>query len=258
MAFGDLLGTLGGNASSIGATNDLTGSVAVDIGDLVYVLFGQQTNLTATGATDDLGNTYTPTNAGTDPGTGTGRAFWSRVTVAGTLTTITVAATASSNDWAAGAAVIEGPFAESPLDANPANLTDSSSPYTCPATGTLAQADEVVMAGMTDAGLGVATIAATSPNLLAIRRANSTNIVAAIGHQTVSATTSVAPEFTGSSLIGAALFTSSFMKESAGGGDETGLQTGETGETGDGTIGDSIFKSRIFYSRIFNGHGVIR
>lgn len=44
----------------------------------------------------------------------------------------------------------------------------------------------------------------------------------------------------------------------AGGGDETGLSTGETGETGDGVLGDSIFKSRIFHSPILNGYGVFR
>ena len=47
---------------------------------------GQQTSLTVTAVTDNLGNTYSATNAGSDNGNITGRAFYSRVTVPGTLT----------------------------------------------------------------------------------------------------------------------------------------------------------------------------
>lgn len=125
MAFGDARGAaLTGSGGSILASNDLTGSNTVSVGDLVLVCFSQQTGLTATGVTDNLGNTYTPANAGTDSGTNTGRFFYSRVTVAGSLTTVTVAATGSANDFSGCAVAIEGPFDASDLVASttPANV----------------------------------------------------------------------------------------------------------------------------------------
>jgi len=168
--------------------------VAVSVGDLIYVAFSQQTALTATSASDNLGNTYSAVNAGTDGGTPTHRAFYARVTTAGTLTTISVAATASTNDASAVAAVIEGPFMVGPLDANPANTTDGTTPFTCPATGTLAQAEEVIMASI---GINSnQTVAASSPFTLSgtVARAN---ISTGVSRQKVSATTTQTPEFTG-------------------------------------------------------------
>lgn len=212
MAFGDLLGTLTGNGGSVGSTNALSGSVSVAVGDLVFVCFGQQSSLTASGVTDNLGNTYTAQNTGNDTGSSTGRAFYSRVTAAGTLTTCTVAATSSSLDYAGLVAVIAGPFLSSPVDKNPANVTaDATSPFTCPSTGTLGQENEVVIAWGTCTSGTNATWAATSPNTLAGQTNNSTNIKAVIGYQTVGATGSVTPEFTAGSNPGdACLGTVSF------------------------------------------------
>ena len=212
MAFGGLKGTLTGNGNSITASNSIAGSVSVAVGDLVFAVLGQQTNLTATTASDNLGNTYTATNAGTDAGAATGRAYYSRVTVAGTLTSVAIVASASTNDWAGFAAVIEGPFQASPLDKNIANGTaDLTSPFTCPATGTLTQADEVIMCWM--ASDGSATWSATSPNLKAGQVANSTNIKVIIGYQAVSSTSTVSPEFTGTNPTVDVLGTSTFMKD---------------------------------------------
>lgn len=214
MAFGDLKGTLSGSGASITSSNALTGSVSVSSGDLVFVAFGQQINLTATTVTDNLGNTYTATNAGTDNGNSTGRAYYSLVTVGGTLTTVTVAATASSNDYAGMVAVIEGPFQSSPLDKNLANISDTSSPFTCPATGTLTQADEVIIGWMVCTE-GSATYSATSPNLKA-GQVSATNMLSIIGYQTVAATTTVSPEFTGTNPGASTLGTSTFMKAAGG------------------------------------------
>lgn len=222
MAFGDLKGTLGAHALNVGSTNDLTGSVSVSVGDLVFAAFSQQNNLTASGASDNLGNSYSALNAGTDAGIATGRAFWARVTTAGTLTAVTVSATSSANNFAGAAAVIEGPFATSPLDANPANNTDAASPFTCPATGTLAQADEVVMCYHSSSSPDAKT--ATSPNLLAKEELGSA-CAATIGYQTVSATTSVAPEFTGNNPGSAVNITASFKKEVSAGASGTIAQT---------------------------------
>lgn len=195
MAFGGLKGTLAGNAGSITNPAVCSGSVVVAVGDLVVAVCGQQTSLTVTACSDNLGNTYSAQNAGTDGGTPTGRMFYARVTVGGTLTAVNFATTASTNDWAGLAAVIEGPFAVSPLDANPANITsDVSSPFTCPSSGTLARAGEVVIAW---GAANQSTVwAATSPNLLAGNANNSTNIKVAIGYQAVASTSAVAPAFT--------------------------------------------------------------
>jgi uncharacterized protein YsxB (DUF464 family) len=196
MAQGDLRGNLTASVASVTNPTNLTGSVAVSLRDLIFVAFSQQTALTATTVTDNLGNTYTAINAGTDAGTATLRCYRAPVTVAGTLTQISVAATASTNDASGVAAVIEGPFFAAPLDANPANTSDATTPFTCPATGTLAQAEEVIIAAI---GVGAnTTVAATSPFTLSgtVARAN---ISTGVSRQKVSATTTQTPEFTGTS-----------------------------------------------------------
>lgn len=196
MAFGGLKGSLVGNNLSTTASNTITGSVVVAVGDLVFAVMAEAVALTANACSDNLGNTYTAQNAGTLSGSAiSGRAYWSRVTNAGTLTTVTITATASSDDFAGTAAVIEGPLATSPLDANPANITsDITSPFTCPATGTLAQSNEIVIAwGVRNSS---SVWAATSPNLLARDNVTSTSCAGSIGYQAVTATTSVVPAFT--------------------------------------------------------------
>jgi hypothetical protein len=211
MSFGTLKGTLTGNGASVTASNALAGSVVVNTGDLIFAVFGQQTALTASAASDNLGNTYTAQNAGTLSGV-SGRAFYARVTVPGTLTSVTVAASASTNDYAGFVAVIEGPFVAAPIDANPANTTgDITSPYACPATGTLAQALEVVIAW--SASDGSATWSATSPNLLAGQAINATTIKVVVGYQAVNSTTTVSPAFTGTAPTGNVLGTASFKED---------------------------------------------
>jgi hypothetical protein len=219
MAFGDLRGTLDSTGSSIANPETITGSVAVSIGDLVFVTFAQQTALTVGTMTDDLGHTYTATNAGTDAGAVSGRSYYLYVTTAGTLTTISVTTTASGNDHAAIAAVIEGPFDASPLDANIANSTaETASPYNCPSTGVLSQASEVVIGWGTISDAASAW-SATSPNLLAGTVSPGSNARATIGYQAVAATTAVAPEFTsGASPANVVVGTSSFKAAAAAAG----------------------------------------
>lgn len=209
MAQGDHKGSLTASVNSVTNPTNLSGSVSVAVGDLVFGVFAQQTALTAAGTvTDNLSNTYSYVNAGTDAGNATIRCFWARVTNAGTLTQVSVPATASTNDASAIASVIEGPFKSSPLDANPANATDGTSPHTCPATGTLAQTSEVVMAACSLASN--ISMTATSPASLtqAVARAN---VSCAISRTVVSATTSVAPEFGNGATANAAQTTASFM-----------------------------------------------
>lgn len=128
---GEALGSLTGGSASITNPTDATGSVEVKVGDLIVAVIGQQTALTATGVTDNLGNTYTAQNAGTDAGNTTGRMFYAYVTVPGTLTTVHFAATASANDVSVCAAAFRGPFNTSPLDKTAANRSnDTSNPLT--------------------------------------------------------------------------------------------------------------------------------
>jgi hypothetical protein len=198
MAFGSLRGTLTVALNSITNPTSAVGSVSVSVGDLIVAVMCQQTALTVTGVTDGLGHTYAAQNAGFDAGNCSGRAFWVRATNAGTLTSVDAACTASANNVAFSVAVFEGNFDASPLDANPANNenTDNTSPITCPATGTLAQADELVIGWSASGGAASTDWAATSPNLEAIETSSSTVAKAIIGYQVVAATTTVSPAFT--------------------------------------------------------------
>lgn len=207
--FGLLKGTLLGSGASVTNPSVALGSVDVLVGDLIFALFAEQTNLTVSGAVDNLGNTYAPQNAGSDGGVPTGRVFWSRVTNPGALTQINFAATASADDYNIMVAVIGGPFAVACVDANPANSTSSNATTTCPATGTLAQAKEVVMAWYVPSG---GTPAATAPNVLAGIEFGTRNVIAALGYQAVNSTASVAPVFTNTGGFGSAQGTMSFKQ----------------------------------------------
>lgn len=220
MAVGDLVGTLTGNGGSVLNPSVASGSVSVAIGDLVFGVMGQQTNLTVTAVTDNLGNTYVATNAGTDPGTPTGRAFWSIATVAGTLTAVNFAATASANNYAVAAAVITGPFMlnASQPGPNPANGSDAASPFLCPATGALPQPNCVVMSWLSNSFSGTA-ITATSPTLLALS-ANNTSVQVSIGYQKTSDGATVAPAFTAGSnpttqITGTTAFRLAFQQQAS-------------------------------------------
>jgi hypothetical protein len=213
MAFGGLRGTLVGGNNSIPNPLPATGSVAVVVGDLVVALIAQQTALTVTAVTDNLGNTYTAQNAGTLASTTiSGRMFYSRVTVAGTLTTVNAATTSSTNDASISAAVYEGPFKVSPLDASPTNLTaDTTTPYSCPATGTLAQADELCIGWF--AAAGNATFTAGGGFTKSIQQSQSANAATAICALVVAATTTQTPSWTGTAPSNDVLGTASFRKD---------------------------------------------
>jgi hypothetical protein len=210
MAFGDHKGSLTASVASVTNPTNLTGSVAVAVADLIFVCFSQQTALTATAASDNLGNTYSAVNAGTDAGNATIRCFYSRVTVAGTLTQVSVAATASTNDASAVASVIEGPFRVSPLDANPADATDGTSPHNCPPTGTLAQPNEVVMGACSIAAN--VTLTATAPGVITQTVARA-NVSTGVQRVVVTSTASVAPQFGAGSTVNAGQTTASFRQD---------------------------------------------
>jgi hypothetical protein len=188
-------GQMGVGITSITNPLVVSGSIAVAVGDVITLIYSEQsTTVTATATTDNLGNSYTAANAGLANSTASGRAFYSIATNAGTLTTVNVACTASTNDAAADVCVFKGPF--SAIDANPAMKTDSASPMTGTATGTLAQAAELVVGLMANTATG-ATIGASAgwtlagtPATTGIRRASTI-------YQDISGSTaSVTPSFT--------------------------------------------------------------
>jgi hypothetical protein len=220
VAFGGLRGTLSIQSTSVTNPFSATGSVAVSVGDLVVAFYGERPTLTISAISDNLGNTYTAQNAGTDSGNATGRLYYSRVTAAGTLTTVDATTTASANDAVFIAACFEGPFTTPPIDTNPANISnDTTTPFACPATGTLAQSVELVVCAISSANYRI--MSATSPNLLALNLgtgadSGSGTFGGAVGYQVTAATTSVAPEFTAPGSAGSTtLHTASFKQAAA-------------------------------------------
>lgn len=212
MAFGANKGRLTGNAASITNPFSATGSVVVVRGDLIFAVVGEQTSMTTTAVADNLGNSYTSLdNSVNDAGTSTGRAFYSIVTVPGTLTSVNATATPSTDNVAFEVAVIEGPVLA--LDKNPVNITsDITSPFTCPSTGTLTTANQIVMCW--GVATGSTVWAATSPNLLSGQTATAAVLHTVVGYQSVSATTAVVPEFTaGSNPTDAILGVASFSQQ---------------------------------------------
>lgn len=221
MAFGGLKGAMTGNNASIGTSAPIntvsSGSAAVVMNDLVYAVWGEQTAPTTTTVSDNLGNVYTATQVATDGGTSTGHAYWSVVTVPGTISAITAVANGGTNNFAAGAVIIEGPFSFSPLDRNPTNtVNDLATPFTCPSTTALSQAVEVVIGWVVSTGSAVWT--ATSPNLLGVQIATAAILSVRIGYQLVAVTTAVTPEFAGTNPTDDVLGTTSFINDTLSGG----------------------------------------
>lgn len=241
MAFGDLRGTLSGSGTAIVSPVVASGSVAVQPRDLVVVMVAEAAKNTATTVTDNLGQVYTATNAGTLSNVVGGRAYYRAVTVAGTLTAINVTMVNSSADYAVSAAVFAGPCITAPLDRSPANGIDEVTPFSCPPTGVLTQSRELIFAGLA-LFRGQTAVTATAPLILAVNRAsaaaNSTNSVsAAVGYQITNSTGSVTPVFSApGSITGGVEITASFRSgvyARAGAGSAVGAGAA----SGRGTIG---------------------
>jgi hypothetical protein len=137
--FGDLKAVGGKALVSIVDPMQPCAPITLAVGDLVIVNIFEGTSATSAGVSDSLGHTGTALTSG-----GLTKAYYYVATSAGDAT-ISVDTTASTNDVMMTVAVYAGPFAASPLDANPAMTSDSAEAYTCNATGTLAQADELII-----------------------------------------------------------------------------------------------------------------
>lgn len=197
MAFGSLQATATSIGASISATNAISISYSASVGDLIACVMCEESALTASGASDNLGNTYTAQNAGTlQGGVMSGRMFYSRVTNGGSLTTINILATGAAHNFAAVAAAFTGPVDTNIVGANPANASDAVNPYNCPATGALTSTSSLLVswgvASVTQAG----QVWSASAPLTAVTQAlQATNAFAIFGAQILSTTSSQTPVF---------------------------------------------------------------
>lgn len=130
--------TASSTSQSSASSQTATGSIRVNVGDFIFAVgrVGNNSNRTWS---DNLGNTWSNIDAN-------GLRAYSRITNAGTLTTVTQSFASNNTGHAMMiAAIFDGPFDTSPLDVNPAGINDISAPYTCPASGTLAKNTELVI-----------------------------------------------------------------------------------------------------------------
>jgi hypothetical protein len=220
----DPTATGSGQANALGTTIATT-AMNISAGDIVVVAVADQMGGAAPTLTDSVGgNTWTALSG---PTTNTIRAskWYSIITNGGASMTVTATFASATASRAIVAAAWSGAlFSASPLDTNVVNANDSVTPFTCPSSGTLGQANEIVLAFNFAAGATVVT--ATSPNLLAISVASNSggaagNASVAIGYQVVAATTAVAPVFAGTSRTsvqgtGSLKYNTSGVKSAAG------------------------------------------
>jgi hypothetical protein len=185
--------------------------IAVKAGDVVVVAFADLIGGSPATISDTLGHAWTALAGPTTNGAVRGSKWRTIVTVPGDMV-VTVAHDSSAaaragalNAWPAAY------FEASPFDVNPTDASDATSPYTAPSTGTLGQADELVLAFIFLNG--VDGIAASTPSILGAHGGTSggaanTNAAVAISWRVVASTSAVAPEFTDAvsiaSVVGAA------------------------------------------------------
>jgi hypothetical protein len=193
------------NAKATGTTLTL-GPVTVAAGDLIVVCFGDQVGGASPTINDDIGgNTWTALSG---PTTNTARlSKWYCVVTNGGSMTVTVTFGSSANARAGALGVWDSPiFGASPLDANVTNANDSTSPYDCPLSGTLAQADELVFGFCSRASNAALSAGASETGIIEAHSSGSggagANISVGLTYRKVTATTSTQPQMTGSSVAG--------------------------------------------------------
>jgi hypothetical protein len=195
-----LRGSLSGGAASITNPIVASGSVALEKGDLIIAVLGEQTALTVTAVTDNLGNSYTAQNAGTDAGTVSGRMFRAIAAARGTLTSVSFAATASADDASCVAAVFRGPFEN--IDINAANVTnDTTNPLSSNSTGTLSTGRQLAV-GWIAGAFSTSGLDTASGFSVAASQRQSTAIETMISYKVVSDNSALTADFTGAGTIG--------------------------------------------------------
>jgi hypothetical protein len=215
--------TAANNTGSAAGTTLPIGPVAVVVGQLmVAALADRAGGGTPTIADDSDANAWTLLSG---PTTSTVRLTkWYKIcTTTSAACTVTMTFASNSAKRAGSIAMISTPTA-SPLDSNVADNTDATTPFDSPLSGTLAQASEVVIGFRANATTG--NMAATSPDLIAATTATTGGSSTGVGisYRLVAATTSIAPQMTGTSAAGAS-GTASF-KLGAGVGDPKIMDNG--------------------------------
>lgn len=193
------------NAKATGTTLAL-GPVTVAAGDVIVVLFGDQVAGTAPTIGDNIGgNTWT---ALTGPNTNTARiSKWYCIVTNGGSMTVTVTFQSSAGARAGALGVWDASlFGASPLDSNVANANDSTSPYDCPLSGTLAQANEIVLGFCARASSAALSAGASETGIIEAHSSGSggagANVSVGLTYRLVTATTSIQPQMTGTSVAG--------------------------------------------------------
>lgn len=190
-----------------GTSYAASGSLYVAVGDLIFAVgrFAVGGNRTWS---DNLGNTWTNIDAN-------GLRSYCRITTAGTLTTITMSWSSQSSGAAlVNATIFEGPFETSPLDRNPGGSTDTTDPYTCPASGTLAKATELVLGVFIYTRPNGSTLTTSSPFAIASQTDTGTTASsygAAVNYAQTNTTSALTPAFaTNINISSGTLYTNSF------------------------------------------------
>jgi hypothetical protein len=193
------------NAKATGTTLAL-GPVTVAAGDIIVVCFGDQVAGTAPTIGDDIGgNTWTPLSG---PTTNTARlSKWYCIVTNGGSMTVTVTFGSSANARAGALGVWDSSiFGASPLDANVTNANDSTSPYDCPLSGTLAQTDEIVLGFCSRASNAALSAGALETGIIEAHSSGSggagANVSVGLTYRKVTITTSIQPQMTGTSVAG--------------------------------------------------------
>jgi hypothetical protein len=196
-------GTCTSVASATGCT---TGSFTVFPGQTVICGLGSNTAAAGEGISDSASNTWTQLSG---PTTNTVKLnAWYANIASGKGGSITVSPswTSSSQKRAFGCMVFDATVTSSPVDTDPTNTTNarSGTSYTHPATGTLTQSNEIVvainaMAGPTADTTGCGTTVderGTSGKVSTTGAGASSNVIVQFCAETVSATTTVTPTTT--------------------------------------------------------------
>lgn len=204
-----VIGTAKNTSTSSVTSLSTSTALTVAVGDLVFVSFYGHASITSCTISDNLRNTWTALTSSTAEGDL--YAAFTVVTTAGSMTpsaTITSAAVAkiiSAVQYRATAG-----FVSSPLDVNP-SVTSSTSTGTVsgPATGTLAQASELLVGycGQLTTTAPASLVFGTD-DVTDTAGSGSDKVGASIAHETVSATSSVTQQWTmaAGSVMGVASF----------------------------------------------------
>lgn len=205
MPFGSRLGSASNITSSGGTSISTSTSLTVSVGDLVFVAFGSKASPTTVTFSDNLGNTWTSLTSNST--SACLFAAYTVVTVAGSMTP-TATYASQTLETVILAAQYSGPFTSPALDTNPPCDTGTvAGGVAGPATGTLAQANELIISYASSLSATVPTAGAGFTLDIGQGGGSGSNKCnGGIESQVVSSTASVAPTWGTTLKIGTASF----------------------------------------------------